>query len=88
MNTEKEVEKFKLEISEAISDVMKSRLVFEYNDSNLHKAIRDKLTPLINQFKEEVCEDRNEKIKKLEFMIENGLGWKDMKNDITYPHEI
>jgi len=26
--------------------------------------------------------------KKLEFMIENGLGWEDMKNDITMPHEL
>lgn len=25
---------------------------------------------------------------KLKFMIDNGLGWEDMKNDITYPHEI
>jgi hypothetical protein len=24
-----------------------------------------------------------ERCKKLEFMIENGLGWKDMKNDCT-----
>ena len=26
--------------------------------------------------------------KKLKFMVENGLGEDDMKNDITYPHEI
>lgn len=25
-----------------------------------------------------------ERCKKLEFMIENGLGWKDMENDYTY----
>ena len=29
-----------------------------------------------------------ERCKKLEFMIENGLGWKDMENDITMPHEL
>jgi len=29
-----------------------------------------------------------EKVKKLEFMIENGLGWEDMINDITYPKEL
>ena len=29
-----------------------------------------------------------EKIKKLEFMIENGLGWEDMRNDISMPHEL
>jgi cell fate regulator YaaT (PSP1 superfamily) len=29
-----------------------------------------------------------EKCKKLEFMIENGLGWEDMRNDITMPNEI
>ena len=26
-----------------------------------------------------------EKVEKLEFMIDNGLGQEDMKNDITYP---
>jgi len=26
--------------------------------------------------------------KKLEFMIENGLGWKDLENDISPMHEI
>jgi hypothetical protein len=29
-----------------------------------------------------------EQVKKLEFMIENGLGWEDMKNDISMPHEL
>jgi hypothetical protein len=29
-----------------------------------------------------------EKVKKLEFMIENGLGWEDMRNDISMPHEL
>jgi len=29
-----------------------------------------------------------EEKKKLEFMIENGLGWKDMENDISPMHEI
>ncbi len=29
-----------------------------------------------------------EQKKKLEFMIENGLGWKDVENDITMPHEL
>jgi len=29
-----------------------------------------------------------EKVKKLEFMIENGLGWEDMRNDISIPHEL
>ncbi len=28
------------------------------------------------------------KIKTLEFMIEKGLGWEDMQNDITMPREI
>ena len=32
--------------------------------------------------------DLKEKNKKLKFMIDNGLGWEDMKNDITYPHEL
>jgi hypothetical protein len=29
-----------------------------------------------------------EKVKKLEFMIENGLGWEDMRNDISMPQEL
>jgi hypothetical protein len=29
-----------------------------------------------------------EEIRKLRFMIDNGLGWKDMRNDIIMPHEI
>jgi hypothetical protein len=27
-----------------------------------------------------------DRIKKLEFMIENGLGWEDMKSHVTYPN--
>lgn len=38
---------------------------------------------LLNKIKE-----RDEEIKKLKFMIDNGLGWDDMINDITMPHEI
>jgi len=29
-----------------------------------------------------------ESVKKLEFMVENGLGWRDMENDIKYPQEL
>jgi len=29
-----------------------------------------------------------ERCKQLEFMIEKGLGWDDIKNDITIPHEL
>ena len=29
-----------------------------------------------------------ERCKKLEYMIENGLGWKDMENDISPMHEL
>jgi hypothetical protein len=29
-----------------------------------------------------------EKFKKLAFMIDKGLGWKDMENDIAMPHEL
>lgn len=31
------------------------------------------------------AEELKEEINKLRFMIDNGLGWDDMKNDITYP---
>lgn len=36
----------------------------------------------------EQCQKRDEEIKRLKFMIDNGLGWEDMQNDITMPHEI
>jgi len=32
--------------------------------------------------------EMKEKVKKLEFMIENGLGWEDIRNDISMPHEL
>jgi len=28
------------------------------------------------------------KCRQLDFMVKNGLGYKDMQNDITMPHEI
>ena len=37
--------------------------------------------------KDELIEAKKE-IDKLKFMINNGLGWDDMKNDIQMPHEI
>jgi hypothetical protein len=37
---------------------------------------------------EKHIEELKEKVKKLEFMIENSLGWEDMKNDISMPHEL
>ena len=33
-------------------------------------------------------DELRERCKQLEFMIEKGLGWDDMKNDITMPHEL
>ena len=35
----------------------------------------------LSLYKQQVVELK-EKVKKLEFMIENGLGWEDMRNDI------
>ena len=32
-----------------------------------------------------LLKEAQEENRKLKFMIENGLGWEDMKNDITYP---
>ncbi len=29
-----------------------------------------------------------EDVRKLRFMIDNGLGWEDIRDDIIYPHEI
>ena len=33
----------------------------------------------------EACVDSYDEIKKLKYMIDNGLGWEDMKNDVQYP---
>lgn len=41
---------------------------------------KDKHESDINELKEEN--------RKLRFMIDNGLGYEDMKNDITYPNEL
>lgn len=51
---------------------------FDYKKAirQLHQLIKSQRKPL------EI------KIKKLEFMIENGLDWKDMQNDIQLPHEL
>ena len=58
------------------------------------------LAPMLEEFAtlhaqrlaEKMVEERlratTERCKKLEFMIENGLGWEDMRNDITMPLEI
>jgi len=43
---------------------------------------------LMSEFAEKQINKLKEENKKLKFMIENGLGWEDMKNDITYPHEL
>jgi len=40
------------------------------------------------QSSEEEIERLKEENKKLKFMIDKGLGWEDMRNDITYPHEL
>ena len=42
----------------------------------------------MQEYAETYVKPYQEKIKKMEFMIDNGLGWKDMINDITMPHEI
>lgn len=33
-------------------------------------------------------EELKKQVKNLEFMVENGLGWEDMKNDISMPREL
>ena len=33
-------------------------------------------------------DELRERCKQLEFMIEKGLGWDDVKNDISMPHEL
>jgi len=55
------------------------------SDEDFRERIAEELTR--QELIDRLCED-HEKIKKLEFMIENGLGWEDMINDITLPNEI
>ena len=50
-----------------------------YMDHDRRRAAKE-IAALIDPLQEE--------IKRLRFMIDNGLGWEDMKNDITMPHEI
>jgi hypothetical protein len=51
-------------------------------DATLHaQKIADKMVS-------ERLRETTERCKKLEFMIDKGLGWKDMENDITMPHEL
>ena len=59
-------EKLKKEISEVVWSVMKSNNIVEYNDGFLHDEIREKIMPLINQFKEENCKKYREA---LEFYV-------------------
>jgi len=48
-----------------------------------HKPLDERLAEA-NNLIAQLLEDK----RKLTFMIENGLGWKDVENDITMPHEI
>jgi len=53
--------------------------------------IRRQIASLEQQMIEEqknVSDNKDAEIKKLIFMIDNGLGWEDMQNDITMPHEL
>jgi hypothetical protein len=53
------------------------------------KAIRATLhAQQIAEGAEERLREVTERCKKLKFMIDKGLGWDDMKNDITMPHEL
>ena len=49
----------------------------ETTQDNLIEAIANTLHPLWDEQKAQ-----KEEIKRLKFMIENGLGWEDMKNDV------
>ena len=45
----------------------------------------------INEAMRKSCTENKilkEKITRLKFMIDNGLGWKDMENDISPMHEL
>lgn len=50
-----------------------------------HEDIIRLLESYASQVRSEEMEKQRERIEKLKFMIDNGLGWDDMKNDITYP---
>jgi hypothetical protein len=59
---------------------------FVYTDSAL-KAMQlyaDQQTSLLAK----QLAEKDKEIERLKFMIEHGLGWEDLQNDITMPHEI
>ena len=68
-----------------------------YVDKDIHDRLverADELTTELEELKlkyDELLQQRDElreRCKKLEFMIEKGLGWDDVKNDISMPHEL
>lgn len=84
-------ESWQTEVSELILNDRKFeaiKVVFANNKEWGVKKAKEYVDSIIeeNQPKEvEILKSENEKLR---FMIENGLGWKDVENDITYPHEL
>jgi hypothetical protein len=58
-----------------------------YTGVALSNDTAEAMLKIINDMESEI-KQLEEKTKKYEFMIENGLGEEDMKNDITMPHEF
>lgn len=58
-----------------------------YKGVSLSNETAEAMLKIINDMEMEI-KTLEEKNKKYKFMIENGLGFEDMINDITMPHEI
>jgi hypothetical protein len=65
---------------------------FNYTTNQVAYLMQEFTTLHAQRIADKMVEERlramTERCKKLEFMIENGLGWEDMRNDITMPHEL
>lgn len=44
--------------------------------------------PFYPESRTKMYDDLKEENRKLKFMIDNGLGWEDLKNNISYPNDI
>ena len=76
----KETEKLQAEIKELKAEVERLKCIGHTPESEMHElSTRELIERLIAS---------QLKVEKLEFMIEHGLGYDDMVNDITIPHEI
>jgi hypothetical protein len=74
--------------SEAIEVIKKLRHWIDYGAGELEPTANTVIEAIDTVVAELEKSLPCERCKKLEYMIENGLGWKDMENDISPMHEL